>query len=265
MNTDRELNGQSIADPTDSGTTKNFANDPLFSNLGAGITDVKQGAVGDCYFLAGLMAASKDMWMPIGESVVNLGDGTYGVQFWRNGLPSVVRVDADLPVDSSGQLVYAKLGYQNSLWVPIMEKAFAYFRTGANTYASINVGTNHEALDDLHARQTTDQYAWNNGGDLLNYIQSQLNLGKEVTISTAANISSGCPCVASHSYLVMQVNYKTVYTAHVFVTFVDSIELRNPWGVDGVSDGSDPSDGYVTVSADQAGANFTGVTSAYFD
>jgi hypothetical protein len=90
-----------------------------------------------------------------------------------------------------------------------------------------------------------------------------LNAGKVVTIATPATIAAGCPCVGRHAYTVEQVIYRTITSGGHTTTVVDSVVLRNPWGIDGVSDGSDPNDGYVTVTADQAATNFLGVNSAF--
>ena len=102
------------------------------------MTDVVQGNLGDCYFLAGLAAVADDTPHAIRQSVVDFHDGTYGVRFGNN----FYRVDSDLPVASSTSRTpsYAKLGANNSMWVAIMEKAFAHYRKGSNSYASIESG-----------------------------------------------------------------------------------------------------------------------------
>ena len=41
-----------------------------------------------------------------------------------------------------------------------------------------------------------------------------------------------------------------------------SVTLRNPWGYDGAGSDSNTSDGYVTVSLEQANTNFSSVMSA---
>ena len=263
----RELNGQNLPDPTDSGTTTNFASDPLFTGSGPSPEDVNQGAAGDCYFLAALSATAKIDPVRIFQSVVSLGDGTYAVQFFKNGSPQFVRVDADLST-SFGYLTYAKLGQQNSLWVPIMEKAFAFFRTGANTYASTNSGFAYSVFQDLNATNVTTSWSWTSASDLLSNIQAQLDAGKAVTIGTPANVASGCPCVGSHAYMVDHVNYRTLNVVGFngkFTTFkiAVSVTLRNPWGNNvGVANDTDPTSAYVTVSAAQAFGSFNSVQSA---
>ena len=72
--------------------------------------------------------------------VADLGDGTYAVRFYRDGQAYYVRVDADLWVAPNGKPKYARFGKQNSLWVPIVEKAYAFFRTQQGNYPSLNSG-----------------------------------------------------------------------------------------------------------------------------
>src|SRR5206468_686855 len=82
------LNGQKLADPklTDSGMTyKNFAGATLFSDAGPSKDDVNQGYIGDCWFLSSLASVAKVDANKIQQSVVDLGDGTFAVQFNRGG------------------------------------------------------------------------------------------------------------------------------------------------------------------------------------
>src|SRR5262245_27840347 len=73
-------------------------------------------------------------------SIVALGDGTYAVRFFKSGQEVYERIDADLPTYSwsTTTLAYNSFGVDGSMWAPMIEKAFAYFRRGLNTYASIS-------------------------------------------------------------------------------------------------------------------------------
>jgi hypothetical protein len=260
-----QLIGQNLPDPKDSGTTHNFASDPLFSTAGPVEDDIYQGQAGDCYFLAALSATAKTDPTEIRKSVVDLGDGTYGVQFWWQGQPQIIRVDADLPTDSYGDLVNAKLGQGNSLWVPIMEKAFAYERTLANTYASTSGGGSTEVFQDLNARGIAEVRSFTSGNNLLAYIQSELNAGKAVTVGTPTTVTSDCPCITLHVYTVDHVNYRTLQLPGLGIIRIPiSVTLRNPWGNNyGVnSNVTDPASAYVTVTAAQAFGSFSAVYSA---
>ena len=250
--TANDLVGQNFADPATTYAYRSFASNPLFSEAGPIADDITQGNVGDCYYLASLAAIAETDPSRIRQSVVDLGDGTFAVQFVKGGSKVYVRVDADLPSWNSSSLVYAKLGKQGSLWVPIMEKAYAYFRTSNVTYASLESGWMSEASSALGiGSQST--YAAASGRALLDLIAAELSQGKAVTYA-AGTIVNGAPLIGFHAYSVEAVNYDSNGVA-------TSLRLRNPWGVDGVgSDGAN--DGYVTVTATQALSCFLGFTSA---
>ena len=68
----------------------------------------------------------------IQQLVVDLGDGTYAVHLEKSILNNnkFYRVDADLPVANDGDTVpqFAGLGAEDSLWVALVEKAYAIDR-----------------------------------------------------------------------------------------------------------------------------------------
>jgi hypothetical protein len=122
---------------------QNYADRPLFSSLGPTKDDVLQGSGNDCYMLGPLAAVADATPDSIKKLVVDLDDGTYAVRFWRTAgaSPEYVRVDADLWVDDTSLLLeYAKLGVEDALWVPIVEKAWALFRQQDGMYSSISGG-----------------------------------------------------------------------------------------------------------------------------
>lgn len=120
----RTLNGDRIADPNgriggSGGSVKAFTNRPLFSSAGPRFDDIRQGACGDCYFLAGISAIAQDSPNTLRQNIVDFNDGTYGVRMGDR----FYRVDNDLPVDSSNSSSpsYAQLGREGSMWVAIAE------------------------------------------------------------------------------------------------------------------------------------------------
>lgn len=251
------LAGQSVADPatTESDITyKNFSTSPLFADAGPAENDIKQGYIGDCYFVATLSSVAKLNPNRIRQSVVDLGDGTYAVQMSENGSKVFVRVNADLPVWSGGgTLAYADFGAQNSIWVGIMEKAFTYVRNGANpsapAYATIdNGGWMDEAYSAL-STMATDVWSAASADAFYQLIAAKVTAGKSVTIGIQ-RVPAGAPLIANHAYVVDHVGHDASGNA--------TLTFRNPWGVDGAgNDGSD--DGYVTVSAQQAFQAFSGL------
>jgi len=245
---DRTLDGDRIAGPTITGGTtyKAFYNDPLFSPSGPGATDVRQGALGDCWLLAGLGAIARANPQAIRQNVVDFDDGTYGVRLGNR----FYRVDNELPVWSatSTDPAYAGLGAQNSMWVAVVEKAYASYRTGAGAYASLEGGW---SVDVNRAFGSTTAGArrigdYGSATALANDIYNRFISHQAVTIGfvNPTDISASIPLINDHMYTVWLV---TRDRAGV----VTSITLRNPWGFDGKGSDGNADDGLVTVTPAQ--------------
>jgi hypothetical protein len=252
--------GISIADPktTASGMSyKNFATLPLFSDYGPAEDDVVQGYVGDCWFLSSLSSVAKINCDRIRQSIVDLGDGTYAVQFNRYGQNVFVRVDADLACwnGSTSQVAYAGIAgsnHQTSLWVALMEKAMTQFRGSASapSYSAIDGGWMSEAYNALGIANSS---IWSaaSATDWATQISTALAANEAVTYATINN--PGGNLIGSHAYTVDHMGTDASGNA--------TITLRNPWGVDGAgSDGSN--DGYVTLTVQQAFTACLGATVA---
>ena len=129
------MNQDNIADPnvfTNGHSYRAFESNPLFSAAGPSMTDAVQGELGDCWLLAGLGAIANDNPMAIKQNVVDFDDGTYGVHLGDK----FYRVDNELPFINSTDPLYAKLGEENSMWVAVVEKAFAIHDSFLNGAAS---------------------------------------------------------------------------------------------------------------------------------
>jgi hypothetical protein len=210
--------------------------------------DVNQGQVGDCYFLTDMQSLARLQPSRLQQMAVDLGDGTYAVQFYRGGSAVYVRVDGDLPTAPWGGLYYAHPGASGNEWVAIMEKAYAYFRTGANAYSSLNSGYMTGAYSDLGVSSASivlpaDQNSF------LSTVNTQLAANKPVDVLTHGTIINSAPLIASHCYAVISATKDAGGT--VWIT------LRNPWGFDGFNVDSNPNDGLVTVSYAALYANVT--------
>jgi len=246
---DRSLNGDRINDPAvNSGQTyKTFAGRALFASAGPAATDIRQGYLGDCYYLAGLSAIAKDSPQTLRDYIVDFDDGTYGVRLGNN----FYRVDNDLPVHSSGSTnpAYAGFGAEGSMWVAIAEKAFAHYRTGANSYGSIEGGWGVEANLAFGATSTgnRDFLSYGSAAALADQIYNQWSNNNAITIgflSVRTTAGSTAPLIMSHMYTVMSVVRDGAGT-------VTSLVLRNPWAVDGTGNDGNYYDGLVTVTPDQ--------------
>jgi hypothetical protein len=246
-----EIFGQNFRDPTATSSAtgwRNYADSDLF-NDGADYNDINQGALGDCYFLAGLSSLSDTDQNLVEQMVTDLGDGTYAVRFYRNGQEVYLRVDADLPAYYSG-LAYAQTSETGEIWVAIAEKAYAHFRYNQDTYDSIQGGWMDVVYEQVTGVSAGYQYTSSmTTSTLASTIRNHLASGHALSLGSYYDASN--PIVGLHAYQIHSIdndNYVTVY---------------NPWGVDGRSWDSNYYDGLIRLSIDQIRANFSALCVSY--
>ncbi len=245
-----EIAGQNFRDPTPTSYGRawvNFASNPLFAD-GPEHNDIRQGSVGDCYFLACLASMSDSDPNVIRQMVTALGDGTYAVRFFRGGQASYLRLDADLPVYSGSSLSYAKLTPDGETWVAIVEKAYCHFRYGQNSYASISGGWMSTVFQEMTNRPTTTMWTGGSQASLASFIISALDSGHAATLGSYGNAPS--PIVGSHAYMLKSIE---------FVEGEAIVTVYNPWGVDGKTYDSNYSDGLLRLDLSQVQACFSAI------
>lgn len=240
--------GASLPNPTDARTTMTL-NRSLFST-GVSINDANQGQVGDCYFIATLAAFADRSPSVITSSAVDMGDGTYIVQFFRNGVAQFYRVNNQLAVTAAGgsTLLYARPSASSGMWTSIYEKAFAHYRKGANTYASLNSGYFTEVNSAFNVGSINFSPAAYNDSSLGVFLSGKLASGKSIELGTFSNAPK---LVRSHAYTFVSVTK---------VNGVNMYNLRNPWGKSGNS--LESSTGYTSLTYSQFVTNFAGGTIA---
>lgn len=239
--------GASLPNPTDSGTTTNV-NLSLWGT-GPVAGDVNQGEAGDCYFMSSLAAFAGVKPSLLMESAVDLGDGTYAVQYHSAGTPVYVRVSGAMPTGPFAGFAYAQPGVDQTMWAMVMEKAFAYFRTGANSYASTNSGWMSEAYGDLGVSSTDFVPSSYSDSTFSALVVNDLNNHEAVTLATT---SAAPNLVSNHAYTLISVSTDSSGVNHYVV--------RNPWGDSG--DALENAQGYATLTFAQVVANFTQGTQA---
>lgn len=242
-------NPVAIADPkvTDkSYTYVSFANKPLFGSTGPNINDVTQGNLGDCFLLSVLSSVAKSDPALIRKMIVANSNGTFTVNFARK--PIVI--DADLAVTPDGRPAYAQLGANNSLWVALIEKAFAdYADPKSNRYETIEGGWMGDAFTALGLKSTST-FDTSSAKSLATQVQKGLKSHSFVTMGTSSYVGNDSPFVSGHAYEIDSVtlNKKGV---------VISVTLRNPWG-NALATG-----GYVTVTPEQMFNAFAGLATSH--
>jgi len=137
---------------------------------GFSVDDVKQGDVGNCYFLTSLSSIAVNQSRFLQEMFIDNGDATFTVKFYDpTGNATYVTVDRYLP-SNQGKFAYANTGDRldnnnNELWVALAEKAYAQLAESGwsrpnlyqnsayntNSYQAIDTGWMNEAIAALTA------------------------------------------------------------------------------------------------------------------
>jgi hypothetical protein len=212
--------------PTSTSYSYRSISGSLFQN-GISTTDIKQGQVGDCYFLSSLGSIANEQPNYIQNMFIDNGDNTWSVRFNNSGKWDYVTVDRFLPTNSSGNLVYASQGSNfastaNELWVALAEKAYAQIGESGwtrgthrtNSYQSIEAGWMTYVINQVTGLATT----WNNIDGLTKQTMVDwVNSNKIITLGTGT--SPGNNLVGAHAYAVTSYNASN-----------DTFFVRNPWG-----------------------------------
>ena len=168
------------------------------------------------------------------------------MQFKRSGVTTYVRVDGDLPTGGWGGLAYAHPQTTGgSIWAPIMEKAYAFFRSAGNTYSSLNLGWTGAAFSDLGVMTTTFSAT---ASSVFSQITTALAANKAVAAITNTTINNGAPIIGSHAYTIVATSIENG---------IQFLTLRNPWGYDGAGNDGNSADALVKITLAQFQSCFT--------
>jgi len=212
----------------------------LFGADGPMYSDVAQGFVGDCYFMAGLGEEALRSPQTIQKMFTDNGDGTFTVRFFRNGSPVFVTVNRELPLnmDDGGTAWFADFGTpdtkgvrnksdnpNNVLWVALAEKAYAQLnesgwtgQDGTNSYPGIDGGWASNALVQLTGHSFNDTFTSASGSQAA--FATALSQNKAVLL-TSPDSPADSFIVHDHLYMVIG-----------FDSTTGKYELYNPWGYD---------------------------------
>ncbi len=219
-----------------------FPHSPVYS-------DVRQGMLGDCYFLASMGEAALINPSSITSMFIVNGDSTYTVRFEHGGKAEYVTVDSMLPVNKQGNFVYANLGQSAAnknvpLWTALAEKAYAQMNEsgwlradlgdhGHNTYAALGGGYMFDALSQITGKGAT--YAM---VDTQSFVTA-FTAGKLITFGSVSNPVDRS-VVGNHAYAVVGYDQNT-----------GQVTLFNPWGI---NNGAAP--GLVSLNWNQMKQDF---------
>lgn len=208
---------------------------PLFGPDGPKPLDVRQGGLGDCWFLSALMSIAGKRPDIIKKMIKPNPDGTYTVTFQN---PDHIVVDAQgnkytvpgstistvvtptVPMNANGTPKYAQDG--GPIWPEILEKGYAQTYGGSKGWQGIEGGFGTEAIPRVTGYDTSRSFFFPSFDDL----KKQSDNGAIITADTSPTIfgylgPSDKNLVAGHAYSV-----QNVYTDGNGQQMVD---LINPW------------------------------------
>jgi calpain-15 len=137
-------------------TTKRIEGGQLFSGQEGSAMEVKQGNLGDCYFISsmGVVYGSVKENFGMGTREWSNPPGGYLVKFYKYGKEVYVMVDDRLPYSKEGELLFGKSEKgEKVLWPAILEKAYAKLNKG---YANIAKGKMHIAMSEITGGYPTE-------------------------------------------------------------------------------------------------------------
>jgi hypothetical protein len=193
--------------------------------------DEKQGALGDCYLIAALGSIADSSQMAIRRMFTWNGDGTWTVRFYYNGKADYVTVNRCLPV-SNGQLIFDGYGSNysnanNSLWLPLLEKAYAQWNETGKTLQY----TNTNSYLGIEGGWMGTVYQQALGYATLNYMSTSAYNAKTTLVEALANhqaVTVGT--IYSPNYNTTGLFGNHAYNVLSYNGTSGRFTLYNPWG-----------------------------------
>ena len=194
--------------------------------------DVKQGGLGDCYFLSTVANLCKFPGIIASLFITKEKnkDGFYEIVLMIDGKPKIVIIDDFIPVrmsDSNKPYCCFAKPNENEIWVILLEKAWAKINGG---YLNIISGHAREAFEALTGFGSIIYNTLHLDDENKNFIQKEIENAYETnaflscsTLSEERVRKEGL--IESHAYSMLSVNKIKLYNGYIVTLY----RLRNPW------------------------------------
>nr|XP_023419730.1 calpain-12 [Cavia porcellus] len=208
---------------------REFCAEPQFICKDMSRTDVCQGRLGNCWFLAA--AASLTLYprllyrvVPPGQSFQDGYAGVFHFQLWQFGRWVDVVVDDRLPV-CDGKLMFVRSEQREEFWAPLLEKAYAKLH---GSYEIMQGGHMNEAFVDFTGGVGEVLYLRGHTPGLFFALRNALakeSLVGATALSDRGEYRTEEGLVKGHAYSVTG-----THKVSLGFTKVRLLRLRNPWG-----------------------------------
>ncbi|XP_044521040.1 calpain-3 isoform X1 [Gracilinanus agilis] len=206
---------------------------PRFIIGGANRTDICQGDLGDCWFLAAIACLTLNERLlfrviPHDQTFTENYAGIFHFQFWRYGDWVDVVIDDCLPTYNN-QLVFTKSNHRNEFWSALLEKAYAKLH---GSYEALKGGNTTEAMEDFTGGVTEFFEIKDAPRDMYKIMKKAIErgslMGCSIDVSSRASSESETPFghFINDCSLIDCFLSKTTFKGEK----VKLVRLRNPWG-----------------------------------
>ncbi|XP_060772343.1 calpain-3b [Neoarius graeffei] len=213
-----------------------ICDNPQFIIGGANRTDICQGDLGDCWFLAAIACLTMNDTLryrvvPPDQSFTENYAGIFHFQFWRYGEWVDVLVDDRLPTYKN-HLVFTRSGNKNEFWSALLEKAYAKLH---GSYEALKGGNTLEAMEDFTGGVTEYYEITDAPKEIYSIMKKALERGSlmgcsiDVLVPSARETKTSTGLMKGHAYSVTGVEQGKQHDGRD--TRIRLVRIRDPWGV----------------------------------